>query len=464
MFAALPGAFGVLLLRGLPRDEFVGGIPPVFVLPLLGDVVAGVAVVATVLGVAFAALLGAAVAVLVRRAREAQAGSRAATSLSRPSAADLGSRANIALVHLDDAVAAMEAEVGYAAAQFGEARADRLADALRSARADLAAAFALKKRLDDAEPDSATQQREWNARILSLCSAANALLEERAREFDELRSRERSAAGQTAALRALADETRSRLPDAGTTVAALAARYAPAVVAPVGGTPERVRRLLADADAALDRAGRGIDATGASAVSGILDEAERPLREAARLLDHLDRHVAALGASAHRLADSIARFDGESDAATAVRDSLPDPQTGAAVGAAVAALRQRITDARETGPTDPDAAVAALESARDALDTALAAARNERQRQEHARTALAGALLAARSQIAVTTGYIADHRAGTGAEARTRLAEARRLLALAEAEADPVLALDLARSSATHSKDADALARYDLLR
>ncbi len=43
---------------------------------------------------------------------------------------------------------------------------------------------------------------------------------------------------------------------------------------------------------------------------------------------------------------------------------------------------------------------------------------------------------------------------------RTNLHSA--LLTLAEAEADPVLALDTARSPATYSRDADALARYDV--
>ena len=73
-----------------------------------------------------------------------------------------------------------------------------------------------------------------------------------------------------------------------------------------------------------------------------------------------------------------------------------------------------------------------------------------------------GALVAARSQLAVTRDFISARRGSVGAEARTRLAEAERLLTLAEAEADPLLALDTARSSASYSRDADALARYDM--
>jgi len=103
-------------------------------------------------------------------------------------------------------------------------------------------------------------------------------------------------------------------------------------------------------------------------------------------------------------------------------------------------------------------------AALDSLDTALAGARNQAQRLEHARVALTGALLTARSQIDTTTAYMASRRGRTGPEARTRLAEAERLFLIAGAEADPVVALDTARSSATYSRDADALARYDLMR
>ena len=80
-----------------------------------------------------------------------------------------------------------------------------------------------------------------------------------------------------------------------------------------------------------------------------------------------------------------------------------------------------------------------------------------------ARTALTGALVAARSQIATTADFIDTRRGGIGPEARTRLAEAPRLLVVAEAESDPVTALDTARASATYSRDADALARYDVM-
>ena len=74
---------------------------------------------------------------------------------------------------------------------------------------------------------------------------------------------------------------------------------------------------------------------------------------------------------------------------------------------------------------------------------------------------LGGALVAARSHIAAARDCIAERRGVVGAPARTRLAEAERQLMLAEAEDDPVSALDIARRAVRHADDAEALARYD---
>ena len=96
--------------------------------------------------------------------------------------------------------------------------------------------------------------------------------------------------------------------------------------------------------------------------------------------------------------------------------------------------------------------------AADALEIAVAAARNQQRRLDGARAALAGALVSAHAQLSAASDYIGAH--GGGAGARTRLAEGERELLIARNESDPVAALDAARRAQTHARDADALARY----
>ena len=141
-------------------------------------------------------------------------------------------------------------------------------------------------------------------------------------------------------------------------------------------------------------------------------------------------------------------------------DSAPDPQSGARILTAIAANEQVLESTAPASGTlhDPFAQLNLVNEAAAELDNALATARNQQQRFEHARAAYQGTLVAARSQISVVRELIGQ--GGTSARARTRLAEAERQLMIAEAETDPVEALDAIRRSVTHARDADALARY----
>src|SRR5690606_34284309 len=145
--------------------------------------------------------------------------------------------------------------------------------------------------------------------------------------------------------------------------------------------------------------------------------------------------------------------------ARGLRDAPPDAASSAQVATAMRAVDEVLAQKIELA--DPLVELEQLRQVNAALDASMAGARNQQRRLDGARTA---ALVQARSQLAATGDYIAGRRGGVGAAARTRIAEAQRLLILAESESDPVAALDLARSSATHSRDADALARYDLMR
>ena len=177
---------------------------------------------------------------------------------------------------------------------------------------------------------------------------------------------------------------------------------------------------------------------------------EQQAREAA------ERAAADLAAATTALAELRAKARADIAEALKAADAAPDADTGAAILAAIADADAAVTHADAAHPV---AALDALGNAVSSLDLALAGARNQAQRLEHARTAYAGTLISARSQIATVRDLIGSN--GGGVSARTRLAEAERQLMLAENETDPVAALDTIRRAVTHARDADALARYD---
>lgn len=374
-------------------------------------------------------------------------------------------RANILLVRVDDAIKNAEDELGFAIAQFGVVKSKTFEAALDTAKTQLREAFGLQQKLDDAFPDTQTQRRDWIGRIIHLCESAQASLTAHEAEFARLREGEKNAPQNLAAARSAIDAADARMKTASETVATLTAHYTPNALASIADNLERAAKERADAARAADQASAVLDKNTAdssdtTAPDLILSASEHAYR-AQKLLDAVDAlrdELAKAADAATALKESTRASLAE---ARAVRDAPPDPDAGAAVGRAISTVESAL--ATDTELKDPLATLEVLRAANAELDASMSGARNQKQRLDGARTALVGALVAARSQIRATRNFIDNRRGGVGTEARTRLAEAERLLAVAEAETDPVAALDTARSSATYSRDADALARFDLI-
>jgi hypothetical protein len=262
-------------------------------------------------------------------------------------------------------------------------------------------------------------------------------------------------------VRAAIAGTSARLPASSATLDQLKRRYAANAVAPVSDSIEQATGQLQAAQAAAEAAQSGLSGE-AGTVADSIQSAQQDAARAAQSLDAIDRLASTLAGLTTRLEQLAAEARRDLAEARTVRDAPPDPAIGAAVNDAMGEVDRALAAVGDPSTAaDPAAGIQQLENAIGSLDLALGSARNQAERLEHARTALTGALLTARSQISTTADFIDARRGGVGADARTRLAEAQRLLTIAEAEADPVIALDTARRSATFSRDADALARYD---
>lgn len=396
---------------------------------------------------AFAALTVVGVVLIVRRVR-------AQRSAPLPGRTGAGS----ALVHADDAVRAAEDDLAFAVAQFGESRTREFGAVLDRARADLREAFELQHRLDDATPESDRRARELARRVRILADRARTTVEAEAARFEQLRRAEAAAPETLALLERSLAELEERRRGAETTLADLRERFVAVAIAPVAGNLEEADAAIRTATQALRSARDSIRTSQVTAVSGSLDEAHRAIRTGGALLDGIEHRRDELDAAIRGIDELAAAQRPVLESARTIRENPPDPDSAGAVNDAIAALEDRLAALPTRGRRDPVAELDALVEASDDLDVALAAARNQQRRLEGARSALAGALVSARTQIGAVEDYIGSH--GGSAGARTRLAEAKRELLYAEHEADPVAALDAARRAQTHARDADALARY----
>lgn len=411
------------------------------------DIATVIGTVAATAAVAFVALTVAGVVLLARRAR-------------RNAHAPLPGRtdAGVALVRADDAVRAATDDLDFALAQFGEERTRSFADALEQARADLEKAFALQQRLDDAEPEGDNRRRGWAKSIRALADRARETVQTEASRFADLRRSEASAPDTLALIRTQLSAVEARMPDARKVLAELRTTYVESAVAPVADNLDAAEKAVAAARAAADEADAAIAATRVTAVSDALATAQQRGREAAGLLDAIEHRRDELGAAVAEIT-SLANAQQEAlEQARSLRDAPPDPDSSAAVNTAIAELEGELATIGGTGRRDPVAELDRLVDADDALDVAVSAARNQQRRLDGARGALAGALVSARTQISAVEDYIGSR--GGGAGSRTKLAEAKRELVIAENEADPVAALDAARRAQNRARDADDLARY----
>jgi len=411
------------------------------------DLLQGAVTGGVTFAVIFAVLLVIGIVLLFRRRQGARP-----TSASGIMQLEL--QAGAALVRADESLASARDELGFAVAQFGEDRAAAFSTAVKEADTALTGAFRIKQQLDDEYPESDQKRRELTLQVIALAGSAQKKLDESQGEFAQLRSEEANAPASLASLRTRLSDATARVDPAAATLARITADFAPALTASLAAAPAAARENLAAASAAADAAEAAVSPSGVNSVASDLGTAEQKLRAAAVLLDQVERVARELEAASDALDALIVSTTADLTEARAQRENAPDDATRHAIITAIADVERMLGEAKARSPKNPTLGLDTIGSAVSNLDTALASARNQTERLAHATTALVGALASAKSQISVA------QAAGGGGEARTRLAEAKRQLQLAENESDPVEALDAARRAMTLARDADALARY----
>jgi len=412
---------------------------------------------AIVVGIIVVAGFVAGLALLFRNRQGAQSSSASGLPALRD-------RANVALLRLDDSLADARNELGFAVAQFGEERTSEFAEAVDEATGLATSAFRLRKELDDAFPESDTRRREMALQLIAFSERAQRLLDDQQGTFTERRAAELAAPQALGDLSAAVAAAAKRIAPARKTLARLAADYRPQVADEHADAVAEARRQLAAATKTVATATTQLSPAGVNAVTGDVATARTAVARATALLDSIDTLEAELDNAAAAVTSLVASTRADLAEARAQRDSAPDADSGAAIVDAVDGVEKALAAiAAASRPSDPIESLDQLNAAVAELDTALATARNQSQRLDHARLALTGTLVSARSQLAAAKGFIGAGGRRVSAGARARLSEAERELAIAEAEADPIEALDAARRAVTNARDADALARFDAM-
>jgi len=420
-------------------------------------------------------------AFVLSRRRQRQARLAADPNDANPgvSTQQLSDRANTLLLQVDDALRTSESELSLATADYGDEETKPFADAITAAKADITEAFRLRMELEELPGEDETGRRQRLAEIIRLGEAADRRLDEQAQPFHELRALESTLEQTVPALTQRRAGIAAAVPRAESTLVTLRERYSGSTVATVAGNVDQAQQRLRFATASLAKAGeqaavgkRGPAALAVRAAGQALDQADE-------LLAAIDRANADLAAAAQALPALLAEVTAEVEQARAALAVGGPAQPGttapgvpagpalvalatalAAGEAAVAAVRS----AQQASTMDPVAELRRLQDADAVLDHALEAHRDQQERVARAAAMIDAALAAARAEVAAAANFINTRRGAVGTQARTLLAEAQRLLALAEAHAatDPVTALDEAQRADRTAEQATQAAESDV--
>lgn len=302
-----------------------------------------------------------------------------------PTPAGLERQARTALVVADDSVRTSEEELAFAQARFGAEEVEPFTHALAAARTELSAAFAIRRRYEQGVPADDAARRQALVGIVGRCAEAG-------RRLDA---------------------------EAEATLAGLRARYASSATAPVLGHSEQAKDRLVFATAELNRARRTAD-------SGAVAQAARPLRAAEGAIAQAGVFVRGVERLSAELAEAAklvpaALTGAEAELATARGWGAPDASVPVGelharirhADVVLAAVRHELTGA----PYDPLDALRRIARAVEPLGVGRAG------------VVPVAARLVARSAVGGAADFVSTHRGAVGAEARTLLAEAERLLA-----------------------------------
>lgn len=409
--------------------------------------------------IVIAAVVVAIIAIVLARRKKKHPAGAGEGQAPLPSIDELRRQAGSALVAADDAVKTSEEELGFAVASYGDAATESFRAALEAAKAKLAEAFAMQQQLDDATPDTEEQRRGWYGGIIGLAAEADAMLDEQAQQFDELRALERDAPSALARVQQAAATAAAAIDPAAQRLAALTAQYAASATAPIIDNPTQAQSRIGFAREALAGAQADVSAGDAAQAAVGIRAAEEAVDQTTLLTAAVERLAADLAAADQAVAAVIAELD--SDVATA-RALSNDAAT--ALADRVAAEVDAVRGSSSAPGRDPIALHAKLEQLDVEIDATIQGVRDAAEQAARAQAQLGRALTTARSHVQATEDYLVARRGAIGAEARTRLAEAGRLLVEAEgiAPTDPAAALASAQRSERLAAEAMSLAQRDV--
>ncbi|WP_055476343.1 TPM domain-containing protein [Gordonia sp. HS-NH1] len=366
------------------------------------------------------------------------------------------------LTDLDNAIRTSEEELQLAVGEFGEVETAPFTDSVRQAEQALARAFALRQRLDDNVAETDDERRSILVQIITMCTEIDSVLDDQVDNFDAMRNLLINADSRFDSITQQLIGLRARLETASQQLTDLVGKHGEGTLTSILDNVDLARSQIDFAEATADQGRAAITAPVGQqgpAVAAIRS-AEGSIEQATVLLDAIDHADANIAAARSRMPALVAEVEEELAEANALAEA-----GGTSLVTAIETASAAVAGARSSFDTDPLGTFTALVDADADLDDALAAARDAAAERVRRAQVLTAALESAGAKVTAAADFIGTRRGAVQSTARTRLAEAQRLLQSATdaAATDPPAATQTARRAGSLADQALMAAQGDVV-
>ncbi len=417
--------------------------------------------------------------VMRHRARRRRAAALAAARRVDPT--DANALANVPLQALDDlsrsmvvdvdnAVRTSSNELTLAVDEFGAGRTEPFSKAVDNAKAALSQAFTVRQHLDDDTSLPPEQRRELLTQVIVSAARADRELDSQTEAFEQLRDLVLNAPSLLDGLTQQYVELTTRVAPTEQRLAELHNEFDVAALTSVSGNAATAKERLAFADrnigSARDLAGQSASAGQQSGLVDSFRAAESALGQARALLDAVDSAADDIRRAIAEMPSVMAEIQAGMEHANERLQKTQKPKSPRTteLTAARDAATRALDGARGGGAVDPLSAFVQLTQADTILDRILAALAEEDANTDRLNRSFDQALFTAESRVHGVSEYIDTRRGSIGADARTRLEEAKRHLQAAQGKKSTNLneAIAHANVASTLAAQSQSLANADV--
>lgn len=334
---------------------------------------------------------------------------------------ELSKTATTSLIRVDDLLRSAVAELEFAKAEFGIQATQEFSATLQKAQQAVTNGFAIRRLLEDPEPETPEEQWQMNHEILRLAQQAEKAIATQQDTFTQLRDLATRVDSKISELETRKSEMLSQLPLVAAKIAHLELKFSASMLRSLQLYPAQIENLLKAVDSSIVQAKKQLTAGKRNSAVPYTKMAEETLLQADNLFRRINSAPQELAGAKERFLTNISTLE------SSIRDADQLAQKDFSLDQLKSVAQALISRAKLAENPDYLAFNEELHEMQIQLDTALAPLREAAEVHKRLIENIEIAKNNATDSIEQAESLIDRYRAGIDANARTLLARAKQL-------------------------------------